>query len=113
VVQVRNARGNRDITRAYKNVKQVESKIQAESRAYRQCRKAMEQLGASQDELAIYKQLSPEDLKLSDDIHDPNRVGQRSDKLSWVWYAGQLDLNTKNGWMDECALQSSMDTMCG
>jgi hypothetical protein len=102
MIQVRNARGNKDITRAYRNVKQVEFKIQTEFQAYRRCRKAMEQLGASQDDLDIYKQLLPGDLKMSDDIIHPNRSGQRLDKLSWFWYTGQQDVHDKNMWMDEC-----------
>ena len=56
-------------------------KINKHLRAYRRARKALEHLGANDATLMQYQKLQTEHLKLSADITEENRVGQRSDVL--------------------------------
>jgi len=100
--QIRAARSNDDRTRAWKNVKQATEKIKKLVATYRRCRRAMQRLGATEEDLNIYKLLLPADVQLSADVVEPNRVGQRNDQLAWFWHLGQQNNEQNVGLMDEC-----------
>lgn len=48
-------------------------------------RKALESLGAHPGYLKKFPTISKKDLKLSADVVEENRTGQRSDSLAWFW----------------------------
>jgi hypothetical protein len=68
------------------------------ARSYRQAWQAMVKLGASEETLARYQVIKTEDLKLSGDVVEENRIGQRNDKLAWFWQLGGDD---DDDWMQE------------
>jgi hypothetical protein len=61
----------------------------------------MQRLGASHKVLEEYKSLQADDLRLSEDVTNANRVGQRNDQAAWFWYQGQPNAKD-NEWMNEC-----------
>jgi hypothetical protein len=62
----------------------------------------MQRLGASEADLNEYQELLPDHLRLSADIVEENRFGQRSDDLPWFWYQSGKQLEGQKGWMEEC-----------
>jgi len=54
-------------------------------RSYRLARNVLETLGAKEELLNQYQEIWKEDLKMSRDIVEENRVGQRSSELAWFW----------------------------
>ena len=63
----------------------------------------MQRLGGGEQLLSKYKVIDHKDLKVSGDITQENRLGQRNDKLAWFWMVGG-DLREDNDWMEECKL---------
>jgi hypothetical protein len=96
--RVRDSTSQRTRTRAWAEVNRVDAKIRKMARSYKQARRAMVKLGATEETLARYQVLKAEDLKLSGDIMEENRVGQRNDKLAWFWQFGRDD---DDDWMQE------------
>jgi ferric-dicitrate binding protein FerR (iron transport regulator) len=91
-------------TRSRKEVKNVQQRVRKHVRAYKRAQKALEQLGASKEEMNQYKPLLPQDLKMSQDIMEENRIGQKSDTLAWFWRMGEENPEQGNKWMTECKL---------
>ncbi len=87
--QVRGAKAYRTRNNVFADVSNVDRKVQDSSAVYKLAWDSLVQLGASEEKLAIYQELKPEHLKLSDDVIKPNRTGQRSDTTA-------LDL--EGGW---------------
>jgi hypothetical protein len=98
--RVRNSTSQRTRTRAWAEVERVDAKIRKCVRSYRQARFAMIRLGASEETLVQYQMIKTEDLKLSGDIVEENRVGQRNDKIAWFWRLGGG--HDGDEWMQEC-----------
>ena len=48
-----------------------------------------------------FPELKQEDLKVSQDVVEENRVGQRSDHISWVWRFNIGQEDCKEDWMTE------------
>ncbi|KDQ60200.1 hypothetical protein JAAARDRAFT_126089, partial [Jaapia argillacea MUCL 33604] len=57
---------------------------------YNRARDSLETLGASLGMMARFQKIHHADLKMSGDIVEENRLGQRSDTLPWFW---RLDRN--------------------
>ena len=72
---VRNATGQKSKTRAWDTVDSVQEKVEKEVAVYHQAREALICLDAK-DTLRKYQPIQPEDLKMSGDIIEENRVGQ-------------------------------------
>ncbi len=102
--QVRGAKAYRTRNNVFADVSNVDWKVQDSSAVYKLARDSLVQLGASEEKLAIYQELKPEHLKLSDDVIKPNRTGQRSDTLPWIWrVVGEpVEGEEANDWMNEC-----------
>ena len=98
--RVWNSTSQRTRTRAWAEVDRVDAKIRKCARSYRQARLAMIRLGASEETLGKYQVIKTEDLKMSGDVVEENRTGQRNDKIAWFWRlgGGQDD----DDWMQEC-----------
>jgi hypothetical protein len=71
-------------------------------RAYQRARQAMERLGADNATLRRYEKIEPEHLKLSGDLTEENRYGQRNDTLPWFWRLEGQTSEQSNTWMQEC-----------
>jgi hypothetical protein len=99
--RVRNSTSQRTRTRAWAEVERVDIRIRKSARSYRQARQAMIRLGANAEILAQYQVIKKEDLKLSGDVVEENRIGQRNEKLAWFWKLGVQECDDDN-WMQEC-----------
>lgn len=100
--QVRGAKTTLWKTRAWDDIKAVTVKVNKHVRAYRRARTALERLGADEDTMERYQELQREDLRLSGDITEENRLGQRSDTLPWFWRIDGKDAEHDDVWMQEC-----------
>ena len=100
--KVRKAKTSVDKTRIWDDVKAITVKINKHIRAYRRARKALQRLGADNAILLQYQELQSEHLKLSADITEENRFGQRSDVLPWFWRLGGQNEDQHDTWMEEC-----------
>jgi hypothetical protein len=89
-------------TRASADIKTQSSKTRKHIRAYRRARKALERLGANDATLLQYQELRSEHLRLSGDITEENRVGQRSETLPWFWRLDGQNPEQHDTWMQEC-----------
>jgi hypothetical protein len=104
--RVRNSTSQRTRTRAWAEVDRVDTRIRKCVRSYRQARKAMIRLGASGETMAQYQVIKMEDLKLSGDVVEENRIGQRNDKMAWFWRVGGGQ--HEDDWMHECECFNSI-----
>jgi hypothetical protein len=96
-----NPRSQKTKTRAWKAVAVATAAIQQYARSYCLAQHAIVQLNADPSILSKYPPLQKQDLTISRDILEENRVGQKSEHLSWVW---RLDIGKdldKDAWMDE------------
>jgi hypothetical protein len=100
--KVRKAKTSVDKTRIWDDVKAITVKINKHIRAYRRARKALQRLGADSEILLQYQELKTEHLKLSADITEENRFGQRNDVLPWFWRLGGQNEDQQDTWMQEC-----------
>jgi hypothetical protein len=105
---VRGANSQRKTTRAWDDVHLIEQKANKHSTSYRQARRALVNLGADAKILDRFKVLKQEDVKMSGDMLEENRVGQRSDKLPWIWRMKEGNLMGNNDWMQEGKCLSSL-----
>lgn len=109
--QVRNAKSQKKMTRSWGEVNKIEVQVQAFARTYRTARNALIQLRAGKKILDHFEELSQEDLKMSGDIIEENRMGQRNEKLAWFW---RLDGKGEDDeCMKECALFICINEMIG
>ena len=96
---VRNASSQRLQTRAWADVKKVDAKIKKITRSYHRARQAIIILTDDEKILHMYQVIKAEDLKVSGDVVEENRFGQRNEKIAWFW---KLGANVDNiDWMDE------------
>jgi hypothetical protein len=78
------ATGKRERTRGYDAINSVERSMRLNAQKYKLARWSLEHLGA----LNRYTQFQPllrEHTKGVTAIYDPNKPGQRTDDLSWIW----------------------------
>ena len=101
--RVRKASGAASRGRAFTDIANVEGKVKECEAFYNLARISMICLGVSAEKLEIYQTLKPEDLKVSDDIMDEKRIGQRNDVLPWIWRVKgvPVDVEEANDWMNE------------
>ena len=74
----------------------MEEQIKQAVTTYRRARQAIQELGGATD-LERYQEITKSDLKMSGDIVEENRVGQKSSILPWFW---RLDREVKNHYGD-------------
>jgi len=109
--RVRQAGSNKERTRAWDDVKTARRQVEKHVRGYHRARKAMEKLGADKTIMSRYKMIVLSDLKLSGDITQENRLGQRNDTLPWFWTM-HLPSNQNNAWINECKLSIQFSWHC-
>ena len=64
--------------------------------------RALINLGADAETMSMYKVIKSTDLRVSVDIVDPSRLGQRNDSLPWFWRTGNQQHDQDDSWMEEC-----------
>ena len=104
--EVRPAKGQKRMTRAWNSVHRVDDQIRQAVATYRTARRAIGELGGAAD-LERFQEIRKSDLKMSGDIVEENRVGQRSSVLPWFW---RLDKKAKEHCGDfekECEYNNS------
>jgi len=86
--QVRNANSQRTTHRAWDNVHKLDAEARKCRSAYRQARNALQCLDLDPEYQGTLRDITDDDLKVSGDITDERRFGQRSDTLPWFWRVG-------------------------
>jgi hypothetical protein len=99
---VRNASSTKQKLRAFHDVKACRKKVEVCVRTYRRARRSLQRLGADSATMDKYKPILRSDLRLSGDITQENRLGQRNDTLAWFWTPGEGGLDNSHSLMDEC-----------
>ena len=89
--EVRPANSQKKATRAWGSVHRMDNRIKETVVMYRTARDAIGELGEAAD-LKRFQEIKRSDLKMSGDIVEENRVGQRNSVLPWFW---RLDRQTK------------------
>ena len=104
--ELRLAKGQKKMTRAWDSIHRMEDQIKQAVVEYRAARDAIGELGEAVD-LERFQKITKSDLKMSGDIVEENRVGQRNSVLPWFW---RLDRKTKEYCGDyekECKFSNS------
>jgi hypothetical protein len=90
------ADSHRSKTRARGALRKVEAGIRLQVRRYHASRHALIELGCLTTE---FQEIEKQDLRMSRDITEENRFGQRNDKLAWFWSMNSGV--TEEAWQDE------------
>ena len=90
-VEVRSAKSQKKSTRAWDSIHRADKQIKQAVAIYRRARQAIGELGGAAS-LERFQEINKSDLKMSGDIIEENRVGQRSSILPWFW---RLDRKVK------------------
>ena len=101
---VRNNKAQKMVGRAWARVKKEDEKVQKYLRAYNRTREALSRLNPEHIMLQKFKAIRKDDLKMSGDIVEENRIGQRNDTLSWIWrIEGDMEVDDEGcPRMEEC-----------
>jgi len=106
--EVRNAHSQRTTQRAWDNVHKFDTEARKHRSMYNHARSALHRLPADQDYLETLQDITEADMKMSGDITEEQRFGQRSDTLAWFWrQGGDPDSgDISNPRMQECMCSS-------
>lgn len=80
-----NANSQRTSQRAWANIHKFDSEARKHRRTYSHARAALKRLAIFPDYLATLHDITEDDMKMSGDLTEENRYGQRSDVLPWFW----------------------------
>lgn len=83
--QVRDANSQRTSQRAWSNVHKHDAEARKHRKTYIHARTALQRLSADSDYLSTLQDITDADMKVSSDVTEENRYGQRSDTLAWFW----------------------------
>ncbi|KDQ51965.1 hypothetical protein JAAARDRAFT_139425 [Jaapia argillacea MUCL 33604] len=83
--EVRNAKSQKRSTWAWSSVQKAEAKVSRQVRIYQDARGALISLETSLESMQKYLLIQDKDLKMSGDIVEESRLGQRSETLPWLW----------------------------
>lgn len=86
-------------TRSWSGIKRANGRIRKHVRKYNLARAALISMEA---DIPQFKPMTSEDLRMSADITEENRFGQRRDILAWFWRMGPQRDDEEGSWMDEC-----------
>ena len=103
---VRPAKGQKKTTRAWDSVHRMEDQIRRSVVMYRTARQAIGELGEAAD-LERFQEIKKSDLKMSGDVVEENRVGQRSSVLPWFWRLDRKDRKYRGDNQKECECSKS------
>jgi hypothetical protein len=100
--QVKPAKSQKTMTRAWDSIHKADKQIRGAVQCYRLARTALEALEVSSELLSQYKEILKEDLKMSRDVVEENRVGQRSSELAWFWRLDSKCGKDRGEFLKEC-----------
>ncbi len=104
---VRNSKSTKTNTRAWKEVNPYTRERNLLVRLYCRSRQALKQLGVEKDLFkTTYQEITANDLKVSGDLTDFNRYGQKNDRLPWFWHLAGKELAEGSVVMNECECDS-------
>lgn len=83
--EVRNAHSQRTSQRAWGNVHRYDGEARKHRKMYNHARAALTRLSIFPEFLATLHDITEQDMKMSGDVTEENRYGQRSDTLAWFW----------------------------
>jgi hypothetical protein len=98
---VSNAKSQQKKTRAWRAVGVASATVQQHAQTYCLARHALVQLHAHNTILKRFPPLHKGDLRVSRDVVEENRIGQRSEHVSWIWRMDIGQDDKKNEWMHE------------
>ena len=99
--EVRPANSQKKVTRAWGLVHRMDNQIKETVVMYRTAREAIRELGRAAD-LERYQEIKKSDLKMSGDIVEENRVGQRNSVLPWFWRLDRMTKEHQGNYEKEC-----------
>lgn len=97
-------------TRSKQDIRRVALKITRDVRGYHRARESLFRLKASQDILKNYQLIKPNELGVSKDITEENRLGQSSDILPWFWRIAGSQPGPPGIWNEECKCYTALDS---
>jgi hypothetical protein len=100
--EVKPAKSQKTMTRAWDSIHRADRQIKGAVRCYRLAHNALKELEAPQELLAQYQEIQKKDLKMSRDIVEENRVGQRSSELPWFWRLDSKWDENRGEFLKEC-----------
>jgi hypothetical protein len=95
------AKSQKTKTRAWRSFLTVQAAVNLHSQEYRTAQHALLQLNTSPTVLAQFPELRKEDLKMSRDVVEENRIGQRSEHVSWIWRLDGRMIDKKSALLTE------------
>jgi hypothetical protein len=100
--KIRHTTNTKGRTRAWKEVNNSSMEVMKHVRRYDRARRALVKLGVDDGILEKYQDIKKDDLKMSADILEENRVGQKNTTMAWFWRLGPQGDSLGNDWMEEC-----------
>lgn len=88
-------------TRAWRAINTVDISVRRHAQQYRTAHRALVHLGAPGVVMARFPVLKNEDLKLSRDIVEENRFGQKSEHVTWIWRVEGQSMSGEDEWLTE------------
>jgi hypothetical protein len=83
--EVRNADSQRTTNRAWDNIHKFDADARRHRNIYNHTRNALKRLPVEPEYLDTLQDITEDDMKMSGDITEEHRFGQRSDTLAWFW----------------------------
>jgi hypothetical protein len=100
--EVKPAKSQKTMTRAWDSIHRADKQIRSAVLCYRIARNALKELGVADKVLQQYQEIDKKDLKMSRDIVEENRVGQRSSELPWFWRLDNKWDKDRGEFLKEC-----------
>ena len=100
--EVKPAKSQKTMTRAWDSIHRADKQIRSAVRCYQLACNALKGLGAPDELLTQYKEIKKRDLKMSRDVVEENRVGQRSSELPWFWRLDSKWDEERGEFLKEC-----------
>jgi hypothetical protein len=90
-------------TRTWNEIRRADKIVRVHVKNYQHARQALIKLHAG---MTHFRQIQKSDLKMSGDVTEEKRFGQRNDTLAWFWRLGGIGKKEENdSWMKECRLK--------
>jgi hypothetical protein len=98
---LRPAKSQKTKTRAWRSIQSADKNVRFHARQYKIARDALVRLNVLDDGMIQFPELKKADLKMSRDVVEENRVGQRNEHVSWVWRLNIGQDGVEDDWMNE------------
>ena len=93
--------GQKKRGRAWNDVNLVHADLEQAWGTYKRSLRALHKLPQTEQHLKILRPILESDLKVLNDITEPNRTGQRSDTIAWFWQVGSTHDGEETDWQME------------